>query len=72
MDDMVELEAWLFIKQETTQHLIVESQVQELSPLSQSIVNAVIQQFSALAPTANQCFRMVVVRCALNVHLSQQ
>lgn len=72
MEDLIEVEAWSYIKQEITRCLIVEAHIRGVSPLSQVVIIVVIQSFSALAPSNNQCFRTVVVRCALNAHLSQQ
>ncbi len=70
--DVIEIEALSFIRQEIMRRVIRESQLQGRSPLSGSVIDAVVQQFSVLAPTINQCFCTVVVRCALNIHLSQQ
>ncbi len=72
MEDIIELEAWSYIQQEITHRLIAEAHVCGVSPSSQVVVNTVIQSFSALAPSANQCFRTVVVQSALNAHLSQK
>ncbi len=59
----IEME-WSHIKQEITDRLIAEAHVHRVGPSSQGVINTVIQSFSALALSANQCFRTVVVRCA--------
>ena len=71
MADVVEIEALSFIKQEITRRLILVSQQQNRSPLCASVIDQVIDQFSIFAPVRNQCFRAMVVRLAMNVHLSQ-
>ncbi len=70
--DIVEIEAFSFIRQEISCRLMVEADGQNRSPLSQSVIDPVVAELSYLAPTANQCFRTLVVRLALNVHLSRQ
>ncbi len=72
MADVVEIEALSFIKQEVTRRLIIVSRLQNQSPLAASVIDQVIDQFSIFAPVKNQCFRALVVRLAMNVHLSQQ
>ncbi len=72
MDNLVECEAWSYMKQEITRHLIAEAHIKGVSPLSQIVINVVIQSFSALAPANNQCFYTMVLCCTLNAHLSQQ
>ncbi len=72
MEDLVEHEAWSYIKQEIMRCLIAEAHVKGVSPLSQAVIDVVIQTFSVLTPANNQCFRTVVVCCALNAYLSQQ
>ncbi len=71
-EDLIEVEAWSDIKQEITRCLIAEAHIRGVSPLSQVVIYVVIQSFSALAPTNNQCFRTMAVRCTMNAHLSQQ
>ncbi len=70
--DCIECEAFSFLRQEITHRLIIESGRQRRSALSWSVIDQVISEFSHLAPVANQCFRTLVVRLALNVRLSQQ
>ena len=72
MADLVEIEAFSFIHQETTRQLIVVSRMLDSSPLAYIVINQVIDHFSQLAPVRNQCFRILVIRLALQVHLSQQ
>ncbi len=72
MEDLIEVEAWSYMKQGITRCLIAEAHIRGVSPLSQVVINVVIQSFSALALTNNQCFCTVVVRCTMNAHLSQQ
>ncbi len=72
MVDIVEIEALSFLKQEITRRLIIVSHLQNQSPLAASVIDQVIDQFSIFAPVRNQCFRALVVRLAMNVHLSQQ
>ncbi len=69
MADVVEIKALSFIKQEITRRLILVSQQQNRSPLCASVIDQVIDQFSIFV--RNQCFRAMVVRLAMNVHLSQ-
>ncbi len=69
--DLIEVEAFSFLRQEITQQIIVESNTQNQSLLSRSMIDQVINQFSDLAPVANQSFRTLVVRLAFNVYLSQ-
>ncbi len=71
MADVVEIEALSFIKQEITRRLILVSQKQNRSPLCASVIDLVINQFSIFALVRNQCFCAMVVRLAMNVHLSQ-
>ena len=66
--DLVDIEAWSFIRQEITHHLIQESRLQGHS---KSVVDAMVQQFSVFAPTQNQCFQTAVLRCVPNIHMSQ-
>ena len=68
----MEIEALSFIKQEVMWRLIIVSHLQNRSPLAASVIDQVIDQFSIFAPVKNQCFRALVVRLAMNVHLSQQ
>ncbi len=72
MMDLIELEAWLHLKQEITQRLIVESVHWGCSPLARVVLDTVIAQFARLAPIQSQCFQTIVVHCAMNVHISQQ
>ncbi len=72
MADVVEIEALSFLKQEITRRLIIVSHLQNRSPLAGSVIDQVIDQFSVFAPVRNQCFRALVVRLAMNIHLSQQ
>ncbi len=70
--DPVEVEAFSFLHQEISWQLILETSRQGQSTLSQSVIDAMIDQFSVLTPVANQCFRIFVIRLAFNVHVSQQ
>ncbi len=71
MADLIEVEVLSYLKQEITRRLIV-SHYQNRSPLASSVIDQVIDWFVVFAPLRNQCFRTLVVRLALNVHLSQQ
>ncbi len=70
--DVVEIEAFSFLRQEITRRLIIVSQALNQSLLAYQVINQVIDHFSQLAPVNNQCFRILVIRLALQVHLSQQ
>ncbi len=72
MADLVEVEALSYLKQEITRRLILVLHYQNRSPLASSVIDQVIDWFAVFAPLRNQCFRTLVVRLALNVHLSQQ
>ncbi len=72
MADLVEVEALSFLKQEITQRLIIVAHIQNRSPLTAGMIDQVIDYFAVFAPIRNQCFRTLVIRLALNVHLSQQ
>ena len=69
--DLVELEAFSFLRQEIMRRIIFEADLQHRSPLLRGVIDHVINQFSYLAPVANQCFRTLVIRLAFNVYLSQ-
>ncbi len=68
---VVEVEAFSFLRQEITHHLIIVSRAQNRSPLAYSVINTVINHFSVFAPVRNQSFRILVIHLALNVHLAQ-
>ncbi len=72
MMDLIELEAWLHLKQEITCRLMVKSVHWGCSPLARVALDTVIAQLARLAPIQSQCFQTVVVHCTLNVHISQQ
>ncbi len=72
MADLIEVEALSFLKQEITLQLIIMSRIQNRSLLAASMINQVINYFAVFAPVRNQCFRMLVIRLAMNVHLSHQ
>ncbi len=69
--DVVEVEAFSFLRQEITRHLIIVSRAQNRSPLASSVIDSVIDHFGVFTPVRNQSFRTLVIRLALNVHLSQ-
>ncbi len=69
--DLVEVESFSFLRQEIARGIIFESDRQNQSPLSRGVIDHMINQFSYLAPVANQCFRTLVIRIAFNVYLSQ-
>ncbi len=69
--DLVEVEAFSFLRQEITRRIILEADQLHQSPLSGTVIDRVVHQFSYLAPVANQCFRTLVVCLAFNVFLSQ-
>ncbi len=71
MANLVELEAFSFLRQEITRRLIVVSRALNRSPLAYVVINQVIDHFSVFAPIQNQCFQILVIRLALQVHLSQ-
>ncbi len=71
MADLVEVEAFSFLRQEITRWLIIVSCALDQSPLAYVVINQVIDHFSIFAPMQNQCFRILVIRLALQVHLSQ-
>ncbi len=70
--DIIEIKAWSHLKQEITCRLILESNCRGCSPLAKVVLDAVIIQFTGLAPIQSQCFRTVVIHCAMNIHMSQQ
>ncbi len=72
MSDVVEIEAFSFLKQEISRRLILVSRALDQSPLAYVVINQVIDHFAQLVPVRNQCFRILVIRLALQVHLSQQ
>ncbi len=69
--DIVEIEAFSFLRQEISRQLIIVSRAQNRSPLAYSVINQVIDYFSVYTPVNNQCFHILVIRLALNVHLAQ-
>ena len=72
MADLIEVEALSFLKQEITQQLIIVSHIQNRSPLAACMIDQVIDYFAVFAPVRNQCFRTLVIRLVMNVHLSHQ
>ena len=69
--DLVEVEAFSFLHQEITCRIILEADQSHRSPLSCGVIDHIVNQFSFLAPVANQCFRTLVIRLVFNVYLSQ-
>ncbi len=69
--DLMEVEAFSFLRQEITCKIIEEAQAQNKSLLSVSVIDQVINQFGYLAPEAKQSFHTLVIRLAFNVYLSQ-
>ncbi len=69
--DLVKVEAFSFLRQEIAHRIIFEADRQHRSPLSRGVIDHVINQFGYLAPVANQCFRILVIRIAFYVYLLQ-
>ncbi len=69
--DVIEIEAFSFLRQEISRRLITVSRAQNRSPLAYSMINQVIDYFSVYAPVNNQCFHILVICLALNIHLAQ-
>ncbi len=67
--DIMEVEAFSFLRQEITCRIFVEAQAQNKLPLSVRVIDQVIDQFGYLAPVANQSFHILML--AFNVYLSQ-
>ncbi len=69
--DVVEIEAFCFLRQEISWRLIIVSRAQNRSPLAYSVINQIIDYFSVFTPVRNQSFQILVIHLALNVHLVQ-
>ena len=54
--DMVEIEAFSFLRQEITHKLIIVSRSQNQSLPVHSVIDTVIDYFSVFAPVENQSF----------------
>ncbi len=70
--DTVEIEAYSFICQEITRHLIFEAHRQNRSVLAQSVIDAVVDHFDQLALVPNVCFQTLVLHLAFMVFNAQQ
>ncbi len=68
--DTVELECWNFLKQQIQRKIYFYSTQFGLQPLSNQVIDAIVNYFSAGAPVYNHSFQTMVVRLALGIHLA--
>ncbi len=59
--DVVELEAWSFLKQEIVRRIYFVSTCMGLQPLSRPVIDNVMAYFSAGSPVWNVCLRTMVI-----------
>ena len=70
--DVVELEAWSFLKQQILRRIYFVSAQMGMQPLSRPVIDNVVAYFSAGSPVWNASLRTMVVRLALGIHLAHQ
>ncbi len=68
--DVVELEAWNFLKQQIVRRIYFVSTRMGLQPLSTPVIDNVVAYFSIGSPVSNICLRMMVIRLAFNIHVA--
>ncbi len=70
--DLVEHEAWCFLKQQIVRLIYHFSNQLQLQPLSRPVIDGVIQYLSIGAPVWNANLRILIIRLALSIHLAGQ
>lgn len=70
--DILEIDAFSFVRQEITRCLIYEANRQNRSVFSQFVIDCVVNHFNQLTPVPNVCFRTLVLWLAFVVFNSQQ
>ena len=68
--DVVELEAWSFLKQQIVRRIYFVSTHMGLQPLSRPVIDNVVAYFCAGSPVWNVCLRTMVIRLAFNIHIA--
>ncbi len=68
--DSVEIEAWIFNKQQIVRRLRFEAHWLGQQPLSHGVIDLVVQYYSVGAPTWNYNLRTLVIRLTLSIHLA--
>ncbi len=68
--DMVELEAWSFLKQQIVRRIYFVCTRMGLQPLSKPVIDNVVAYFSAGSPVSNICLGTMVIRLAFNIHVA--
>ena len=69
--DVVDHEAYSFLKQQIVRHIHLESNRLGLQPLSQGVVDAVCQHCHQGTHLWNHSFCTLVVCSALSIHIAQ-
>ncbi len=70
--DLVEHEAWCFLKQQIMRLIHFYSHQLQLQPLSGPVIDGVIQYLSMGAPVWNANLRILIICLALSIHLAGQ
>ncbi len=68
--DVVEIEAWSFLKQQILRRIYFVSAQMGLQPLSRPVIDDVVSYFCAGSPVWNVCLHTMVVRLAFSIHIA--
>ena len=68
--DVVEIEAWSFLKQQILRRIYFVSAQMGLQPLSRPVIDDVVSYFCGGSPVWNVCLRTMVVRLAFSIHIA--